>query len=299
MAPLSRRSLLAGAAGAVLLAACGGDDDDTSTGTTSAGTDGSSSTAAAGELVLGSAFDVNGLLVAGIPQRAAYVLFLASGGPLRIDEAPPSLTLDLATEAGEALGAVEVALHGADIERAYYPLVTTFPTAGVHRVTTEVEGQSLESLVAVNNATDVAIPQVGDALPAPPTPTVAAPLDAQTICTREPACPFHEVSLDAAVGTGPIAFMISTPAYCNTAICGPVLEQLITAAPSYPGLKVVHLEVYPFGAPPDGEPSPLVPETFGMTYEPALYVADAAGTTTARLDNVWDGTELSAALGTV
>jgi hypothetical protein len=299
MAPLTRRSVLAGAAGAVLLAACGGDDDGESTGTTGTGSADGSSTVAAGDLVLGSAFDVNSLLVAGIQQRAAYLLFVSSGGLVRPDEAPPSLTFGVATDAGEQVGTVEVPLHGSDIERAYYPLVTTFPTAGVHRVTTEIAGQPLESLVAVNDASSVAIPQVGEPLPAPPTPTVAAPLDAQTICTREPACPFHEVSLEAAVGAGPVAFIISTPAYCNTAICGPVLEQLVAAAPSRPGLTVVHLEVYPYGAPPDGDPSPLVLGTFGMMYEPALYVADAAGTITARLDNVWDGTELDAALATV
>jgi hypothetical protein len=107
------------------------------------------------------------------------------------------------------------------------------------------------------------------------------------------------VSLDAAVGAGPVAFIISTPAYCNTAICGPVLDALIEAAPSYPGLTVVHLEVYSGEAPPDGLPSPLVTDPFGMTYEPALFVADATGLVAARLDNVWDGTELTAALATV
>ena len=57
--------------------------------------------------------------------------------------------------------------------------------------------------------------------------------------------------------------------------------------------------MYPYAAPPDGAPSPLVTDPFGMTFEPALYVADAAGTITARLDNIWDGTELAAALATV
>ena len=61
----------------------------------------------------------------------------------------------------------------------------------------------------------------------------------------------------------------------------------------------VHLEVYPFGAPPDAPPSPIVTDSFAMSYEPALFVADAAGTITARLDNIWDGTELAAALATV
>lgn len=297
MAGLTRRSLLAGAVGTVVLSACGGDDGDAeTTETTSSGT----ATTAGGEaLVLGEAFDRNSLLVSGMPQRASYLLFVETGGLVRPDEAPDSLPFTVTTEGGDEVGTADVLRHGDDIERAYYPLVMTFPAPGVYQVRTEADGQPLESSVAVNDREHNVLVQVGDPMPKPPTPTVAAPLGATTICTHEPPCPFHEASLDTAVGVGPVAFIVSTPAYCNTAICGPVLDALIAAAPSYPDLTVVHLEVYPGAAPPDGPPSPLVSDPFGMTYEPALFVADATGTVTARLDNVWDGAELTAALATV
>ena len=43
--------------------------------------------------------------------------------------------------------------------------------------------------------------------------------------------------------------------------------------------------------------SPLVTETFGLNYEPVLFVT-TAGTVTARLDNIYDGAELAEALAT-
>jgi hypothetical protein len=295
---LTRRSLLAGAAGMLALAACGGDDD--AAGPTTTGPAAIAGGPPPGDdLVLGEAFDRNNLVVAGIPQRAAYLLFVSSGGLVHPGEAPDSLAMAVTTEDGAEVATVDVARHGDDLDRAYYPLMLTFPAAGLHRVTTTVGGQQLDSSLAVNDRSVNGLTQVGDPLPAPTTPTTAAPLDTATICTHTPTCPFHEVSLDTAVGAGPVAFIVSTPAYCNTAICGPVLEQLIAAAPEHPGLTFVHLEVYPFAAPPDGEPSPLVTEPFHLTYEPVLYVADANGIVTARLDNVWDGTELASALGTV
>jgi len=299
MPSLSRRSLLAGAAGALVLAACGDDDDAADTTTTGPAGTGEDGTAPAGDLVLGEAFDRNRLLVAGIPQRAAYLLFVSSGGLVRPDEAPDTLTFEVETEDGDPIGTADVARHGDDIDRAYYPLAMTFPAPGIHKVKTTVDGAALESLVAVNDTTTITIPQVGDPLPAPPTPTLALPLDTQTICTRDPACPFHGASLEAVVGSAPVAFIISTPAYCNTQICGPVLDLLVDAAPSQSGLTFVHLEVYPYGAPPDAPASAIVTDAFALTYEPVLFVADATGAVTARLDNIWDGTELAAALATV
>jgi hypothetical protein len=141
------------------------------------------------------------------------------------------------------------------------------------------------------------VPDVGDPLPGPPTPTTADPLGVAVLCTREPACPFHEVSLaDVLAGGRPVVVMLSTPAYCQTAICGPVLDSLITAAPT---IDTVHIEVYPNEAPPDGLPSELVGSSFGLGWEPVLFVAGADGRVTARLDNIWDGDELGAALATI
>jgi hypothetical protein len=58
--------------------------------------------------------------------------------------------------------------------------------------------------------------------------------------------------------------------------------------------------VYPNGTPTDADSlSPIVTDTLHLQYEPVLFVADATGTITARLDNIYDSAELDAALRTV
>lgn len=288
---LSRRGFLLGSSAAALLMACGDDDASTSPGDTSTG---DSSTG----LVLGEAFDRNLLLVTGIPQRAPFVLFERSGGLVRPIDAPNTIAFTLVSEAGVALAPVTTPRRGDDIDRAYYPLVTTLAPPGTWSVTADLgDGRTLTSSVVVNASS--AVPQVGTPLPVAPTPTTAAPLGATTICTRNPPCPLHEVSLDAAVAAGrPVAVLISTPAYCQTGICGPVLDLLIEAAADT-DLEVIHVEVYTQStAGATGPVSPLVTDTFGLEYEPALFVADATGMITARLDNIYDGPELTEALAT-
>jgi hypothetical protein len=287
----SRRSFLLGSGAAALLAACGGDDDGEAAPST---TTGASTTA--GEIdapVLGVAFDRNNLLVTGVAQRAPFLLFDPSGGLLPIDTAPEELTIEFTPASGGAASTVSVARHGVDIERAYWPVTTTFTATGIHTARTEVGGVPLDPSA-------VAVPQVGAAMPSAPTPTTADPLGVATMCTDDPACPLHETSLDAALAAGrPVALLVSTPAFCQVAICGPVLDLLLAAAPAHPGVAAIHLEVYPGGQPDAASLSPVVTETLGLAYEPALFVVDAGGRITARLDNIYDGAELDAALAAV
>jgi hypothetical protein len=292
---LPRRQFLLGA-GAVLLTACGGSDgDDTTAGDTSSTRDDPGTTGSTGGLVLGFAFNPNGFLVAGRPQRTSAVLFESSGGFATVEAAPEELSL-VATPAGggEAVNAT-VARHGEDLDRPYYPAELTFPTPGVWEVVADLgDGTTLRREVQVSES--VPFPQIGDPLPAVPTPTVADPLGVSTICTRSPACPFHEVSLTDALTQGrPVAVLLSTPAYCQVAVCGPVLDLLVEAHPQTHA--VIHVEVFPNGSGTDpGTPSPVLTEGFHLDFEPVLYVAGADGTITSRLDSIYDGDELTAAL---
>jgi hypothetical protein len=296
MPAISRRSFVLGSCATGLLVACGGDDDGSTTGSTLPASTAAPTTSGATP-VLGSTFDRNALLVGGIPQRAPFVLFESTGGLVPIDAAPDELTFELEAQAGPSPAPVAVRRHGDDVGRGYWPVVTTFPSTGLHAARVDVGGTVLELAFNVNGPGVVSVPQVGEPLPSAPTPTTADPLDTQTICTRQPACPFHQVSLDDALASGaPIALLVSTPAFCQVAICGPVLDLLVDRAPAHPDVVVVHLEVYPYGAPPAAPPSPVVPETLGMTYEPGLFVADARGVVTARLDSIYDGPELDDAL---
>jgi len=95
--------------------------------------------------------------------------------------------------------------------------------------------------------------------------------------------------------------MISTPKFCSTAVCGPVLDLVLEQVDAHPGMRFVHAEVYnrpEAGSDPASAGVTPAVEAFGLTYEPSLFVADASGIVTARLDNVFDRVELAAALAT-
>ena len=99
-------------------------------------------------------------------------------------------------------------------------------------------------------------------------------------------------------GGAPIAFLIATPKYCQTAICGPVLDVLLKQKDQFPQIKMLHAEVYPSEA--DAQPGhQQVTEAvsaYGLTFEPALYLAKADGTIAKRIDTIFDGVELHDAL---
>jgi len=293
---LSRRAFLLGSGAAALLVACGDDDGDTTSGDGGA----TDTTGAAGSaLVLGEAFDRNTLLVAGIEQRAPFVLFEQSGGLVALAQAPAAITFTATAESGEVLGPIVTPRRGDDIERAYFPLIATFPATGTWSIEADLgDGRTLESAVVVNAEGDVA--QVGEPVPTAATPTTADPLGVTNLCTQEPPCPFHEVSLADAAGSGrPVAVLVSTPEFCQVGICGPVLGLLTDAAAERDDLTVIHIEVYTEGSPGSTGPvTPLVTDTFELTYEPVLFVADGGGFVTARLDNIYDGPELAEALAT-
>jgi hypothetical protein len=283
---LSRRAFLAGSASAALLAACGGggDDDDASSTTTTA-------TESAGASLV--KFFGDDFLVPGIEQRATFGVADAEG--VVSGEVPSTLDFAIRLE-GAAVGEpITVASHREGLPRPYFPLVFTVPEIGFYTASTEIEGQPVEASFGVVDA--VPIPQVGDPMPAFDTPTVSDPRGVNPICTDETQCPLHDVTLTQALAEGrPVALLISTPRFCQVAICGPVLDVLLAQRGAFPDVRMLHAEVYT-----DETTQTLAPviDAFGLTYEPVLFVASSDGLVAARLDNIYDTTELVATLQAV
>jgi hypothetical protein len=103
------------------------------------------------------------------------------------------------------------------------------------------------------------------------------------------------VTLSQALAGGqPVAYLIGTPAFCQTGVCAPILDNLL-AAHTRLGDKVtmVHAEVYT-----DNTASTTTPavEAYHMTFEPCLWITDTTGVVRERLDFVFDEGEINAAL---
>ncbi len=234
-------------------------------------------------------------VAAGIPTRLPYTLSDAEGIPLSSITGPLSFRVSIS---GEDVGEpVEVAPHADGVPRPYLPLHFEFPEPGIYDVDAEYDGNRLNSQVQVFAAAEVQQPLVGSLLPSADTATLQQSFDVDPICTRTPTCPFHEVNLADVIGTGrPIAVLLATPAYCRTTACGPILDNLIEVAGGRDDLVVIHSEVYknPKSVTDLAEATlaPL-PEAYDMTFEPCLFVTNAAGELVARGDIVVDRVEMA------
>jgi len=272
-------------AGPAVLAACGGDDDG-GTGATPSGS------GSAGELALWAFFQ-DGVQVAG---RQRFAVGLGDAAEIwGADRAPDELTVRIERD-GQAVGQpLTLSRHGKGLERAYYPLRTELTEPGVYRAVADVDGEAAALAFTVAERGQVDVPGAGDAMVPVDTPTTADAHGVDPICTREPHCPYHDVTLTEALADGrPVALVVATPAFCATAVCGPILDIVDTASEGLRDrIHVLHAEVYADGA--GGTPAPVM-EAYGLTYEPCLFLADGRGTVVERLDVLFDETEARQAL---
>lgn len=294
-----RRLLLGGGAvllgGPALLAACADSDTTTATPDTGAGSGDS------GPLLIGI-FDNNSYLISGIEQRLPLVLGDPDGA---INPEPPAeLAFQVATGDGEPIGdPIVVARHGEGVETPYFPLRTTFDEAGPYEVTV-VDGEASQKQVfAVNDPRASSLVWPGQPLPAVATPTPTDPRGVDPICTRLAGpCDLHTPTLAEALEAGrPIALQVSTPEFCQIAVCGPVLELMLEEVPRHPEITFLHAEVYADAQEVGlqrAQPTEIV-TALSQAFEPSMLVADASGTVVDRLDFVFDQTEIAELLAKV
>ena len=299
---VSRRTFLLGSAAALTLAACGdGGTDTVRSGGAESGGDNDATTADDG-LPIGGGTSPNDLvlirrfapktLVTGT-QRAPVVLGDVNG-LLPYESTPPALTARiLDADGGVVVDSVTAERHGQELEQPYFPFFLSLTAPGVYQLQL-TDNEGAVTAVDVFEPAEVPIPRVGEPLPSVDTPTTGDGRGVDPICTRDPACSLHDRSLSAVLGRGePVAYLIGTPAYCKTAVCGPVLDLLLAEKEGRADFAMIHAEVYT-----DDTIETVAPAVtaYQLNFEPVLFVADSAGLVVARLDSVWDAQELSAAL---
>ena len=102
------------------------------------------------------------------------------------------------------------------------------------------------------------------------------------------------MSLRQALTEGrPLALLISTPKFCQVAICGPVLDVLRAQSAEFPDVRMLHAEVF------TDETTQTTTEAvraFGLTFEPVPVRRPSRRHDRARLDNIYDESEVGAAL---
>lgn len=190
----------------------------------------------------------------------------------------------------------------------YFALRTELPTVGIYDIEVDFGPAGTARLPVQSFETaDVKVVLPGDPLPAVLTPTFDQPEGIDPLCTRAPEpCPFHDVSVHEVLASGrPLALLIATPALCQTAYCGPVLETLITEMAEFPSITPLHLEFWANGGEVGGnyaDPDIRLAEPvadLGLTFEPSLFVVGRDGLVVDRIDNLFDQAELRAALDSI
>jgi len=290
---VSRRLLLGGAAASMFLVACGSSDDGSSSdgaGSSSDSNDPSDSAApgiAAGTYVLAQRFPQN---VQG-PGLQRLPISLATADGRIVSDGPDTLSASVDDADGNPLD-IDISATRRDLESGpYYSFRVPIETPGIYYLIVDGGPEGGAAFQVMEPGT-VAVPGPGDPMPPFDTPTVDDSRGVDPICTREPEpCPFHDLTLtDALLSGKPVAYLVGTPAFCQTGTCAPALESMIDVQDRFGEMFTwVHAEVYTDNT--ATVPAPAV-EAANLTFEPALFVISPDGTVIERLDAIWDQTEL-------
>ncbi len=293
---ISRRLFLAGTGGA-LLAACGSSDNgsaaqDTSGADVSESDD--SSTSDGDDFALIRYF-TDPSITAG-PDRRLALGVADIDGTLRA-EGPDELRAGLLDEQGELIVEVVGQRRTESVALPYYEFRLDVADPAIYTLQVDLDGARADASFTVVEAGALPFAGPGDPLEPFDTPTTSDGRGVDPICTREPGCPFHEVTLTDALATGkPVVYLIGTPAFCQTATCGPILELLIEVAGDFDDVTFVHSEVYTDNTATTSAPAV---DASGLTFEPAIFLVGADGIVVERFDVVVDVSELRDRIATI
>ena len=139
------------------------------------------------------------------------------------------------------------------------------------------------------------IPAPGTVPPASQNDTVATNPNTASLCSRDPICSLHDKVIADYLGKGrPLVVQFSTPAFCETRFCGPVLDVLLEQVPAYEDrIDFVHIEVWQ-----DFQVRQYRPATqeWGLPTEPFTFFMAPDGTIVSFLEAVFTTEELTTAL---
>lgn len=199
-------------------------------------------------------------------------------------------------------------------ERGLYAATVEFPKAGrwgVRLTATFPDGRTEQVRADFDVAASGSTPAIGAAAVSVDTPTAAdVGGDLAKVSTdKEPSATFYTRSVaDAVAAKDPFVLVFATPAFCQTAICGPMLDTVKALSADYPMLTFINVEPYKMAF-TDGRLQPELAggqlqaatwtDAWGLRTEPWVIVVDAAGKVTAKFEAVVAKDELLAAFDAV
>ncbi len=140
------------------------------------------------------------------------------------------------------------------------------------------------------------VPAVGEKAPAVHTPTEdEVGGDLAKIDTRIPPDQMHEVDFADAAGKRPVVLVFATPAFCQSRVCGPVVDIAQQVSDSYDGkVDFIHMEVYNENDPGKGVRPQM--RAYNLPTEPWTFLVDREGVIRDRVEGAYGAAELEAAV---
>ncbi len=176
----------------------------------------------------------------------------------------------------------------------------TFATPGIWAI--RLKGGDDQSLATIIVSDDSAVPDVGDPAPPSQTLTAAGAADLATISTDpDPDPAFYQLSVADAVNSGkPTVIAFATPAFCQTALCGPTMDIVKDALSQRTDVQVVHVEPYDIAKAKAGSLVPIDAMTeWNLATEPWVFVVGADGKVAASFEGILGEGELVEAVDAV
>jgi hypothetical protein len=280
---MSRRDLLTGAGALLVLAACG---DSSTAGSGASSGSGSEPDPGTTGFTIAQRYPSNTF----VPGKVRLPISIADKGSL-LKTGPSQLQGRVLDGNDKQIAAVSAAIHSTDLVIPYWAINVQIDQPGTY--TLRLDGDDgFGAAFLVSNPSDVTVPYIGSLLPPFETPTVDDHRGVEPYCSLTPnPCPLHDVTLTQALASGkPVAYMIGTPAHCQTGTCAPALEVLVKShARLGDAMVMVHADVYSDSA---GTTVAPAVNAIGLEYEPVLYLAKADGIVEDRIDVIWDQAEL-------
>ncbi|HEX5582592.1 hypothetical protein [Gaiella sp.] len=166
-----------------------------------------------------------------------------------------------------------------------------------------VGGRSIAALGNVVVKQRSAAPAVGDHAIASHTPTLASThANLQQLTTsRHPDRALYRSSVASALAAhAPFVLTFATPAFCQSRICGPVVDVLSAAQrkePAQSPVRFIHVEIYKGNDPANGENQWV--KQWRLPTEPFTFVVDRRGVIRTKLEGAFSTAELERAVAAV
>jgi hypothetical protein len=231
--------------------------------------------------------------LAGVDQRLAFVL---RGQDNFVRPDPGSVTLQIGPDISHLGAPLTVDTHlDADPAPPYLTTIHHFAAPGTYWARVSHQGKTADAPLTVIDPASTPVPVAGRPMISTPTPTVGDHRGVDPICTRQPQCPWHDVSLDTALAEHrPLAVLFATPALCQTATCGPVLDRLLELRSQFESpIRFIHSEIYTNMSARTNAPAV---QAYHLEGEPILFLAGADRIVRQRIDGLYGRGEAQEAL---